>query len=483
VNKLQTEPHQFRFSRDVRVWDVETDVLVIGLGCAGAAAAIQASAEGVDVFVAERCGGGGGTSAMSGGVIYLGGGTDLQTQCGFEDSPEDMFKYLSASCGRASDHDKLSVYCEDSVEHYQWLCRCGVPFKPVFYPHYSGEPPTDDGLVFSGSEQAHPYCEVARPAPRGHVPQTKGQAGVLLMHHLVAEAERSSATISTDTLCQTLIVDDSMSVVGAVLSRDGQELLVRARGGVILAAGGFILNKEMVQLHAPALGDCAFLVGSEGDDGRGIRMGMGVGGCTVNMAMGSISLPIIPPKSMQKGILVNSRGQRFVNEDAYYGVFGEYALNRCEGAAYLILDTKLWEKPEVERAVAATGENAQELERSLNLPTGSLRHTLDLYNEHASNGCDPVFHKDGQWVEPLEAPYGALDCRVESSLYAAFTLGGLRTTVDGQVLGADANVINGLFAAGRSSACLAAPGYSSGLSLGDGTFFGRRAARKAAANC
>jgi len=92
---------------DVARWDREVDVLVAGLGCAGAAAAIEAARAGADVLVVERASGGGGTSAMSGGVIYLGGGTDLQRACGFEDSAEQMYAYLAASCGDAPDLDKL----------------------------------------------------------------------------------------------------------------------------------------------------------------------------------------------------------------------------------------------------------------------------------------------------------------------------------------------------------------------------------------
>ena len=123
----------------------------------------------------------------------------------------------------------------------------------------------------------------------------------------------------------------------------------------------------------------------------------------------------------------------------------------------------------------------EELERNLQLPPGSLEATLAVYNRHAERGEDPVFRKQGEWVVPLRPPFGALDCRTSSSLYAAFTLGGLSTSVDGEVLTADGEPIPGLYAAGRTTACLAAPGYASGISIGDGTFFGRRAGRAAAA--
>ena len=117
------------------------------------------------------------------------------------------------------------------------------------------------------------------------------------------------------------------------------------------------------------------------------------------------------------------------------------------------------------------GESAAEIESALSLPPGSLAATLDLYNRHAARGEDPVFHKASAFVAPLEPPYAALDCCVDSSFYAAFTLGGLRTTLDSEVMRPDGSVIPGLYAAGRTSAGLAAPGYSSGISLGDGSYF------------
>lgn len=464
----------------MKSWHRDCDVLVVGLGCAGAAATLDATKSGADVVVIERGGGGGGTSAMSGGVIYLGGGTQLQKDCGFEDSPEDMYKYLMASCGPNPDEPKISVYCEQSIEHYRWFLGYDVPFNAVYYPGYSGEPPTTDGLVYSGNEDTWPYNEIARPAPRGHVPATPHQTGWLLMQKLVEAIEKSPAEILTDTRAQMLVMDDDGVVVGAVTKRDGEEFAIRARKGVILAAGGFINDKEMLETYAPLLRKCMFRVGAEGDDGSGIRLGIGAGGAAINMAMGSISLPITPPKNIVKGILVNAQGQRFVNEDAYMGKLGEAALTHNDGRAYLILDGETFEHPDVDREVSGVGETVEELESAIGLPVGSLQATIELYNRHAANGEDPLFHKKSDYVVPLKPPYGAFDCTTENSLYAAFTLGGLKTNANAQVLTPAGAIVPGLYAAGRTTACIAAPGYSSGLSIGDGTFFGRRAGRHAA---
>ena len=181
-------------------------------------------------------------------------------------------------------------------------------------------------------------------------------------------------------------------------------------------------------------------------------------------------------------VLVNGQGQRFINEDAYLGRLGEYALLRNEGHAFLILDDATFARPDVPREIVAVGDSPAQLERELELPSGSLESTLRLYNEGAGRGEDPVFHKAAEWLTPLATPpFAALDCRAASSIYAAFTLGGLCTSVDAAVLSEAGEPIPGLFAAGRSTALFTAPGYSSGLSIGDGTFFGRRAGRAAAA--
>ncbi|RMD84409.1 MAG: FAD-dependent oxidoreductase [Candidatus Dadabacteria bacterium] len=468
-------------ARSVTHFDAVADVLVVGLGCAGAAAAIEAASCGAQVLAIERASGGGGTSALSGGVIYLGGGTRLQKACGFEDSPEEMYKYLMAACGPRPDETRIRIYCEQSVEHFEWFVAQGVPFKPVFYPHYSGEPPTDDGLVFSGNEEAYPFSSLAKPAPRGHVPQIPGQAGGLLMKKLLASVERHGVEVRTDTRADALVVGGDGRVIGVRVRSFGERAFLRARGGVILTTGGFINNQEMVATFAPLLAQCKFRVGAEGDDGSGIRMGMAVGAAAINMHMGSVSLPIIPPKKLQKGILVDRHGQRFINEDAYYGRLGEYALYRHDGHAYLFLDNETFERPAVEREIAAVGETVEEVERELGLPPGSLQRTVALYNEHAARGQDPQFGKAPEWLVPLvHPPFAALDCTTSGSLYAAFTLGGLRTGPNGEVLTADGEAVPGLFAAGRTAASLAAPGYASGISIGDGTFFGRRAGRAAA---
>jgi hypothetical protein len=152
-------------------WDFEADVVIAGYGIAGAAAAVEAASVGADVLVVERTGGWGGAAAMAGGFIYLGGGTGLQTACGFDDSVDSMVAFLNVAMGPGADEDRIADYCASSVDHFDWLVRCGVPFKPEFWGEPGWEPPGDEGLMFTGGENAFPFNTIAKPAPRGHVPQ------------------------------------------------------------------------------------------------------------------------------------------------------------------------------------------------------------------------------------------------------------------------------------------------------------------------
>ena len=260
-----------------KTWDREVDVLVAGLGCAGAATALEASARGAETLVIEKAGGGGGTSAMSGGVLYLGGGTAMQRDCGFEDTPEAMFAYLMASVGDAPDEAKIRVYCEGSVDHYDWVVAQGVPFKHTFYDGVSGEPPTDDGLVWSGSEKIHPFCDIAKPAPRGHVPQIEHQGGPQLMRSLCAAVDASPAEVQANAVVDALYQEPDGTVVGARVTSFGEAQHIRARGGVVLTTGGFVLEDGMLQQHAPAALRCKVRIAAQGDDGSGIRLGQAAG--------------------------------------------------------------------------------------------------------------------------------------------------------------------------------------------------------------
>ncbi|WP_324784365.1 FAD-dependent oxidoreductase [Streptomyces sp. H51] len=473
-------------------YDDEADVLVVGFGCAGAAAAFEAASAGAEVLVLERAGGPGGSSALSGGELYLGGGTPVQAACGFEDTVEDMFAYLSAALGPHADEEKLRAYCEGSTEHFQWFVDRGVPFRHTLWDAPTWMPSTDDGLMWLG-ENAWPYDTLARPVPRGHRPAVGHFGGGLLMEKLVAAARAAGASTRADTLATALITGDDGRIVGVTARGYGQELAFRARRGVVLTTGGFVDNEEMLADHAPALLGLGKV--SDGlDDGSGIRMACAVGAATRRMASVEIAMTALPAMAV-RGMLVDAHGRRFINEDVYPGLFSAAAVRNQPGPCWVIVDQEGYEAvPEAERwgvVPRFAEESLAGLERELGMPPGALESTVGTYNTHAERGEDPYFHKNAAWLRPLEPPFAALDPRLgfgtgdresagAGTGAAGFTLGGLRTTVDGAVLDVSGTPVPGLYAAGRAASGIHGEGYISGTSLGDGTFFGRRAGRAAA---
>lgn len=479
----KTLPTLPRPAAEVTRWDDEADVVIVGFGGAGASAAIEARKAGASVLVLERASEGGGSTAQSGGILYFGGGTPIQKACGFEDTTEEMLKYVLAASGPNPDAEKVRLFCEQSLEHYAWFVSQGLEFKPSYYAKKTTEPPTDDCLLYSGSEDAWPFNTIARPAPRGHKPRTTGSAGHLIMQKLMASALSLGARVVDNARAVTLVTDPERRVVGVVARVLGEERLIRARRGVILTAGGFIMNTEMVARHVPKLLNVNIQIGNPGDDGAGILMGVGAGGATLCMGEGFVSMPFYPPSKLIHGVLVNAQGQRFINEDAYHGRTGDYILRQSGGVAFLIVDNNCFGRPIAGMQIRAAEESIADLERALELPEGSLVHTVGYYNEQAKKGVDPLFHKKKDYLVPLEnGPYAALDLSVHKALVPGFTMGGLDTLPTGEVLTPDGTVVAGLYAAGRTTAGIprSAGGYSSGLSIGCATFFGRLAGKTAA---
>lgn len=478
---------------EITQFDHEADVLVVGYGCAGAAAALDAHAAGADVVLLERLSGGGGSAALSGGEIYLGGGTPVQEACGFADTVDDMEGFLLAALGPDADREKVAAYSAGSREHFDWLVGHGVPFKESLWDSPTWVPPTDDGLMWMG-EGAHPFADAATPAPRGHRVTSDGFGGKVLMQVLGAAVARAGIAVHTDTGAQQLVVDDDGNVVGLVARRYGKDVTYRARRGVVLTTGGFADNAAMVALHAPKL--VGLRVNSDGgDDGRGIAMAQAAGASVRNMAAGQVGITLIPGMAV-RGMVVDEHGRRFVNEDVYPGLIGQAALFKHDLKVWVVLDEQAYEEvPEVERWGVVphhVAETVAELEADLGMPDGALQTTVAEYNRHAEQGADPYFHKDGRWLRPLRPPFAAIDVRkgMAPPEYGemadtgggaeVFTLGGLRTTIDGAVLDHDGLAIPGLYAAGRATSSMHARGYISGTSLGDGTYFGRRAGVAAA---
>ncbi len=491
----KANPCHARKARDVDTWHRETDVAIVGFGGAGGCAAIEAADAGSSAIIFELASAAGGSTAMSSAEIYMGGsgGTRVQRACGFRDETQDMVTYMMMAAGPQADEEKIRYYCENSASHFQWLVDIGVPFKDSFHRERAIMCLTDDGLLYTGSEKAYPFAQQARPCPRGHNLRVEGDNGGPLFMKIVEQnvARREKIAVEYETRALSLITDDTGDdrVIGLVVRQNQHELNVRARKGVILCAGGFVMNNEMVRKYAPMLTAGTHPIGNPGDTGSGILMGLSVGGAAINMHEGFISLPYYPPASMTSGIVINDKGQRFINEDVYHGRLGALVLRQQSQRIYFIVTVAQYGDYEkvsyLGAQVAATGDSAQELERELGLREGTLQQTLRIYNEDCANGNDSLFHKAGEWLQPLEPPLVALDITPGRGVMVPyFTLGGLDTLPTGEVVDGQRQVIPGLYAAGRTACGIVrrAEGYSSGMSVGDASFSGRMAGRQAAAD-
>lgn len=231
------------------------------------------------------------------------------------------------------------------------------------------------------------------------------------MECLSAAAESAGATTLFDTQAVTLIVDEDGVVTGVVARRYGAEITILAHRGVILTTGGFVDNDAMLSAHAPELlGHTKVSAGT--DDGSGIRMAQALGAAVRHMSSGQVGMSLIPGLAA-RGMVVNARGQRFINEDTYPGRIGQAALYRNNmGGSWAGGDTAVWvivdeegfeDVPEPQRwGVRPThvAETPEELEQLTGLPTGSLTATIARYNESAMGGADLDLHKAARWLRP-----------------------------------------------------------------------------------
>lgn len=474
---------------DVERWEDETDVAVVGFGGAGGCAAIEAADQGASVTIFEVASASGGSTALSSAEIYMGGsgGTRVQRACGYDDSTEALFDYLMLCQGDLADEEKIRRYAEESRAHFDWIVSLGVPYKDTEHVDKAIVAMTDDCLLYTGNEKAWPFRDVAKPCPRGHNLEIEGDnGGPLFMKIVTEQVLRRGVRVEYDARALRLVIDDAGAVHGLVVRIDNRERLVRARRGVVLCTGGFAMNEAMWKHYSPEVAKRAQPIGNPFDDGAGIRMGQGAGGATLHMNQSFVTIPFYPPASHTFGILVNSQGQRFVNEDVYHARIAANALKQLQTGekVFLIIGEKHWKQPNMLGGeVVSAADSIEEIAEETGLPIDNLAHTFHHYNAHAAKGEDPLFHKQAEWMEPIEPTLAAVDITPgEHGIYVGFTLGGLETRATGEVLTVDGTPIPGLFAAGRATCGVPrrAEGYASGMSVGDVTYFGRLAGRSAA---
>ncbi len=280
-------------AEDVEDWTDEADVVVVGFGIAGGCAALEAARAGAKVVLLERAAEHGGTSSMAGGHFYLGGGTAVQQAVGVEDTADDMFAYLVA-VSPDPDEPKIRAFCDDSVEHFDWIESLGMQFERSLYPHKAVIQPGTEGLMYTGNEKVHPFRDLARPAPRGHKVPKPGDTGgaKIVLDALADRIAETDVDVRFETGAANLVVGGG-SVVGVRWRRYDERGAIRAKA-VVIAAGGYVGNADMVAAYTPQLGSKLFPLASTYDDGLGIRLGASVGGELRGMHEAFISAPVLP---------------------------------------------------------------------------------------------------------------------------------------------------------------------------------------------
>ncbi|MGB8331235.1 MAG: FAD-binding protein [Polyangiales bacterium] len=535
------EPPLVLTKSDADVWDAEADVVVVGFGGAGACAALEARAHGARVLVLDRFHGGGAT-AISGGVFYAGGGTHIQSEAGVSDDPDQMFRYLSPEVKGVVSDATLRDFCNRSIENLSWLEAHGVPFEGTLCPYKTSYPTDDYYLYYSGNEGFSPYKEAAKPAPRGHRAKGAGLPGESFYEPLRQASHQAGIDVEYETRVTRLVIDSGNRVLGVEyrqvkkglwaelyrrLHQAGIAVVkynpklaarlrercfqieadhsvvkrVRAVKGVILAAGGFIYNRQMVKEIAPKYRS-GMPLGTTSDNGSGILLGQSVGAKADLMNRISAWRFINPPEAFAKGMIINQQGERYINEFMYGAAVGEAMVEHNDGVAILIINGELKKlareqcKPGkaqwFQRAPALLNlwfnskeaKSVEELAKVVKVPVDALRKTLESYNDAADGKMADRFGKDPDKMFAMrKGPYFAIDAGIHSKRFPCptLTLGGL--VVDegtGQVKREDGGVIPGLYAAGRNAVGVCSRQYVSGLSIADCVYSGRRAGGAAA---
>lgn len=451
--------------------DPRFDVVVVGAGLAGCTAALTAAEAGASVLLLEKGAVYGGSSVKSGGGMLF-AGTDLQERAGVEDDDERLRADILAAGHGKNDPAAVQAYLDHQLDTFEFMRARGVDFSLML---------------------GNPATQRMHSAP-------KGQATRVMHESFVA---RDGTEYWSSTTARRLVQDADGRVTGIVVAREARETTVEA-GAVVLTSGGFARSRDLLQTFAPAWAD-ASLMGGAHNTGDGLRMAWALGADLADMgyveASFGASIKAYPDLSDDPGedprllypnsqgaVIVNREGERFVDENLNYKQIGPACARQTDGLAFQVFDEKILRRsqpsptPADFEAALADGyllvaDTLEHLAEKMLVDPGTLRRTIDAYNDLVDAGHDPsfgrVFHEyaPGDHGRIDRAPFYAFACRTGMTT----TYCGVRVDRTLRVVDVFGQPIDGLFAAGEVVGGLHGATYLSGTGLGKAGVFGRGA--------
>jgi len=437
-----------------QTYELQCDVLVVGTGFAGLAAAIESLNSGAKVIVLGRRNPLASNSALGGGTFAL-VNTPLQRQKGLQDSAGLLAKDILEANRHTIPEDIVKAAAQQGSQLYDWLVEIGAEFYEVMnYPGHS--------------------------VPRVHL--ERGLDGVNTLKLLLKRVMSKGADVRLGMMAEHLILNEKNEVEGVQAADGLEKTMIKAKRATILAAGGFGKNKGMMAKYLPQYAEMPCVSGA-GSTGDGIRMGMEIGAEVLNMdaaelySLGSAKrgLRILGvSEAMAKGaILVNKNGQRFTDESRGYGLTAPPVMQQPDATALLTLDERLLKSVAklhgnidkyLKMGLFHYGETALELADKTGIDLDNLQKTVNRYF--------PSGQLYGTWVRTIVIQ----------------SMGGLKVNSRAQVMHRRGYSIPRLYAAGDSTPSLGGaatsdnpcPGYLTGTgylwALASGRIAGQNAA-------
>lgn len=449
------------------------DVVVVGAGGAGFSAAIEAKNAGANVVLLEKMPAVGGNSLISGAEMNAAKNW-VQPKLGInDDSPELHAEDTYKGGDMKGDMKVINVMTHNALDAALW-CRdyLGVRFE-------------DDNLFFFGG-----HSRKRALIPVGHT-------GTEFITKFQAKADELGIPVITNMKMTDLILDKDGRVSGVKATMNGAEYTFNAKGGVVLATGGFGANKEMVKKYNPKIDERFMTTDAPGTTGEALYIAEKAGAELVNMGYIQ-TYPICDPISgvieliadsrFDGAIMLNQEGKRFVEELDRRDVLSEAILKQTGGYCWVLWNDNIGKisntvgthtteyEAFTKQGIMATCDDLKCIADFTKIPFDQLKKTVDRVSSMAGKGNDKDFHHRGGLMDMSQGKYYVIKA-VPSTHH---TMGGIRINEKAQALTKEGKVIPGLWAAGEVTGVTHGTNRLGGNAYTDIIVFGRIAGKAAA---